>query len=109
MDFFGVGPVELLLILLVTLIVVGPRRLPAASLVPIELVLRLRQSPLARAEFALERGGFAPQVLASAEVSQHEAPTVPREETGRQFLGGSCSQRFQLLVCSKGAVELTHL
>jgi sec-independent protein translocase protein TatB len=28
MDFFGVGPVELLLILLVTLIVVGPRRLP---------------------------------------------------------------------------------
>ncbi len=28
MDFFGIGPLELLLILLVTLIVVGPRRLP---------------------------------------------------------------------------------
>ena len=43
MDFFGVGPLELLLVLVITLIVVGPHRLPEVAAELARLVRTLRQ------------------------------------------------------------------
>ncbi|MER3398878.1 MAG: hypothetical protein C4316_10220 [Chloroflexota bacterium] len=69
MDFFGVGPLELLMLLVVGLIVLGPERLPETA-IKVGRFIR---------EFRATYSRLAAEVMRELEAAERETPTSPAE------------------------------
>lgn len=69
MDFFGVGPLELLMLLVVGLIVLGPERLPETA-IKVGRFIR---------EFRATYSRLAAEVMRELEAAERETPASPAE------------------------------